>query len=305
MEIFTVEGAGRYKLVTAVSRPEGQPKAVLQMVHGMAEHKERYFPMMEFLSKRGYICVMNDLRGHGASVESERDLGFFGRGGYNKLVEDERLVTLWARSEFPGLPIFLYGHSMGSMIVREYIKKNDDLIAGLIVCGSPSANGAVGLAKALAVIVLMFNGWRYRSSFLQSIATGGYDKVFKKEKTPNSWICTDKNVVDIYNADPLCGFRFTANGYLALFSLLKSIYSKKGWLLKNPGLPIMFIAGSDDPCIVNTKKYSEAVNFLRDRGYTSVTSKIYPEMRHEIHNEPGKEAVWQDIASAMELWGSK
>lgn len=305
MEIFTVEGAGRHKLVTAVSRPEGQPKAVLQMVHGMAEHKERYFPMMEFLSKRGYICVMNDLRGHGASVESERDLGFFGRGGYNKLVEDERLVTLWARSEFPGLPIFLYGHSMGSMIVREYIKKNDDLIAGLIVCGSPSANGAVGLAKALAVIVLMFNGWRYRSSFLQSIATGGYDKVFKKEKTPNSWICTDKNVVDIYNADPLCGFRFTANGYLALFSLLKSIYSRKGWQLKNPGLPIMFIAGSDDPCIVNTKKYSEAVNFLRDRGYTSVTSKIYPEMRHEIHNEPGKEAVWQDIASAMELWGSK
>lgn len=305
METFIVEGAKRQKLATAVFRPEGAAKGVLQMVHGMAEHKERYYPMMEFLAKKGYICVMNDLRGHGASVEDEKDLGFFGRGGYKNLVEDERLVTLWARSEFPGLPIYLFGHSMGSMIVRDYLKKNDDLISGLVVCGSPSANGAVGIAKALAVMVWLFNGWRYRSSFLQSIATGSYDKVFKKEQTPNSWICTDRNVVDLYNADPLCGFRFTANGYHALFALLKDIYSKGGWQVKNSGLPIMFIAGADDPCIVSIKKYNEAVNFLRERGYTSVTSKIYTEMRHEIHNEPGKEAVWQDIAAALDLWGGK
>ena len=305
MEIFTVEGAGRYKLSTAVSRPEGEAKGVLQMVHGMAEHKERYFPMMEFLAKKGYICVMNDLRGHGASVESERDLGFFGRKGYRKLVEDERLVTLWARSEFPGLPIYLYGHSMGSMIVREYIKHHDELISGLVVCGSPSANAAAGLGKALATIVILFNGWRYRSSLLQAISTDSYEKAFKKEKTPNSWICSDPAVVEAYNADPLCGFRFTANGYRSLFSLLQDIYSKGGWQMKNPGLPIMFIAGAEDPCIVNVKKYAQAVNFLRERGYTSVTSKIYPEMRHEIHNEPGKEAVWQDIVSAMELWSGK
>ena len=160
METFTVPGAADgVRLSTLVIAPES-PKAVLQLVHGMAEHKERYIPFMNYLSEAGYACVICDLRGHGATVTDPKDLGWMGKGGMQALVDDVHCVTDWARAQYPGLPFFLFGHSMGSMIVRSYLKRYDRDIDGLVVCGSPSKNPAAGLGDFLAGCISCFRGPR-------------------------------------------------------------------------------------------------------------------------------------------------
>ena len=261
--------------------------------------------MMDYLSEQGFVCVMNDLRGHGESVANADDLGYFGKGGWRGMVEDIYCVTEWIRSQYPDLPVFLFGHSMGSLIVRDYCKEHDKAIDGLIVCGSPSANGAVGIARVLAAAIRLFKGPRCRPALLTNLSTGAYNKKFRKEGSPNAWICSDPAVVEAYDKDPLCGFPFTANGYAGLFGLLQDVYSEKGWKVENPSLPVHFIAGAYDPCIGSIRKFASAVSFFRERGYRNVSSKVYPNMRHEIHNETGKEAVWQDIANILGVWLQK
>jgi alpha-beta hydrolase superfamily lysophospholipase len=251
----------------------------------------------------GYACVICDLRGHGETVASQEDLGYLGKGGMRGLVDDVHCVTDWIKERFPGLPVFLFGHSMGSMIVRSYLKRYDRDIAGLIVCGSPSKNPAAGLGNFLAGCIGLFKGQRYRSEFLANLCTGNNDRKFKADGIKNAWLSTNKANVHAYNNDPLCGFMFTVNGYRnGLFRLMMDIYSPEGWVMSNPELPVHFIAGAEDPCIINLKKFSQAVSFLRGRGYREVTSQVYPRMRHEILNEVGREDVWRDVRDRLDGW---
>lgn len=302
-QLYTVPGASdNIQLSTAVIAPES-PKAVVQFTHGMAEHKERYYPVMEYLSGKGFACVICDLRGHGQSVSDPKDLGYMGKGGMKGLIDDVHLVTAWAKQRFPGLPLYLFGHSMGSMIVRAYTKRYDSDIDGLVVCGSPSQNSAAGAGDFLAGVIGLFRGWHFRPETLLKLSIGGYDKAFRKEGMKNAWLSTNKANVDAYNNDPLCGFPFTVNGYRnGMFRLLKDIYAPDGWAMKNPGLPIHFIAGADDPVIVSVDKFSQAVSFMRNLGYRRVSAKLYPGLRHEILNETGKEDVWLELAGVLETW---
>lgn len=302
MNTYSIPGSSDgVNLATVTIAPEN-PVAVIQIVHGMAEHKERYFPLMNFLAGKGYACVICDLRGHGGSVSGPEDLGYMGKGGSKGLVDDVHEITLWAKKIFPDLPYFLFGHSMGSMIVRSYAKRYDSDIDGLFVCGSPSKNSAAGLGDFIAGVIGLFRGQRYRSAFLAGLCTGNNDKPFYREGIKNAWLSTNRDNVAAYNEDPLCGFTFTVNGYRnGLFRLMKDIYSPKGWAVANPDMPVLFIAGSDDPCIISTKKFSDAVSFMRKVGYHNVSSKLYPGMRHEILQETDRQTVWQDILDSMEI----
>lgn len=289
--------------VTAFIPDASDPvKGVLQMVHGMAEHRGRYEPLMEYLADNGYICVMHDNRGHGESIKENRDLGYMYKGGSKALVEDVFSVNQWIQDEFAGQRVFLFGHSMGSMIVREYLKKHDDTIEGLIVCGSPSKEPVAGVGRFICQTISLFHGERHISPTMVKLTTGSYNKDFADEGSVSSWICSDKAVVKAYDADPLCGFPFTCNGYKALLDLSIDIYKDKGWLVKRRGLPIHFISGALDPCRKTDKAFGEAVLFMQKVGYPKVTSKLYPNMRHEIHNEIGKEKVWQDILETLSEW---
>lgn len=296
---FTLESQSDGLCIAAACIAPEKPIAAVQLVHGMCEHKERYYPLMDFLASKGFACVIHDHRGHGESIKDRDDLGYFYKGGYRAAVEDVRLVTMWAKKEFPGLELFLFGHSMGSLIVRTYTKSYDSLISGLIVCGSPSDNPAAGAGKVLAGICALFGGGRCRPALIQKIAFGSYNKAFPDASSANSWICSDDEVVRAYDADPLCNFRFTANGFGNLFSLVQQTYSRKGWKVANPQLPVYFIAGEEDPCITTREKFDAAVDFMRKVGYADVKSKLYPGMRHEIHNEREKALVWQDIAEIL------
>ena len=285
-------------------------KGVFELVHGMCEYKERYIPFMEFIVENGYVCVIHDHRGHGDSIHREDDLGYFYEGGYNAMIEDVMLVrdNIMGREEFVGLPIHLFGHSMGSMVVRGVVKRYDDKFNSLIVCGSPSYNPLSGLGVSIASMISWIKGKRYRSEFVHRLSFGGFKtktkglankaskmNMTKKMKMVNSWICSDTSVVKAYNLDHKCHFRFTLNGFVNLFRLMKYVYSPKNWKLSNLSIPIHFISGADDACLVSEDKFLKAVDFMRKRGYSNVSSKLYPNMRHEILNEIGKEEVYVDI----------
>lgn len=279
-------------------------KGVLELVHGMCEHKERYIPFMELMATNGYACLIHDHRGHGASLYSKEDLGYFYKGGYNAMIEDVMLVrdSVLSREEFSKLPIHLFGHSMGSMVVRGVIKRYDNKFDSLIVCGSPSYNPLSGVGASIASLVSLVKGERYRSNLVHGLSFGGFKIKAKKQtdKMTNSWICSDPAVVLAYNRDSDCHFRFTLNGFINLFRLMEYVYSPKGWHLSNLDMPIHFISGADDACLVSEDKFLKAVEFIRKRGYSHVSSKLYPDMRHEILNEIGKEEVYQDVLEFLD-----
>lgn len=304
----------RQEILTLYSKCDGLPlsvaifapdtddeiKGIFQISHGMAEHKERYFPFMEYLASRGYAAVINDHRGHGASVRSKDDLGYFYDESGCYITEDLHQITQDIKTHLPGKPVYLFGHSMGSLVVRNYIKKYDDRIAKLIVCGSPSKNPLIGAALMLTAIMKAFKGDKYRSGIIQELAFGAYLKNIDKPISKNAWLSANGENVKKYDSDELCGYVFTLNGFRNLFLLMKRIYLSDGWDLKNRELPIFFIAGSDDPVIASEAKWNESQGFLRKIGYTKVKGKLYRGARHEILNEDIKEEVYDDILGFIE-----
>lgn len=276
------------------------PKAVFQIVHGMCEHKERYVPFMEFLASKGYAVVIHDHRGHGESVRSVEDLGYFYEGGWKAMIDDIRLVNRWAHGRWMGLPLVLFGHSMGSMAVRSYTKRYDDTLDALFVCGCPSFNSGAGVGKALARAIGGLKGERHRPRLIQKIAFGSYSRNFKGETSPNCWVCSNPSIIKEYDADPLCNYVFTANGFRNLFGLMQDCYSTKGWKVSRPSIPVRFISGADDPCLISPKAFESAVENMRRVGYSDVSGRLYQGMRHEILNETDRQKVWDDVVATTD-----
>lgn len=307
MELFSLKSSdGVLDLACAIERPSGEVRGVVQLVHGMCEHKERYFKTMEWLASEGYAVIVHDHRGHGGSVLSKEDLGFFYDGGWKAMVEDVKVVGDHLRAEYPGVGFCLFGHSMGSLVVRSYAKRYDDTLDSLIVCGCPSDNPAKGIGRLLAKAFGAVKGDHYRPMLMQAMSFGSFNKPFDGEKSPrtgrtyhSAWVCSNTEILDAYHGDPLCMFVFTANGWENLMALMQDCYGSKGWTVKNPGLKTMFISGGDDPCRVSDKAWNQAVDFFASRGYSNVSRKLYPGMRHEILNETNADLVREDILKLL------
>lgn len=289
---------------TAEGVTQTNAKGVVQIVHGMCEYKERYEGFIDYLTQNGYIVFAHDHRGHGGSVTANENLGYFGDKKGEAIVDDAALVTDEIRRLYPGLSVTLFGHSMGSLVVRAYIQKYEEKIDKLIVCGSPSKNSLAGFGLMLNGVISAFRGKKYRSRLMANASTGGGDDKFPGEGK-NAWLTRDKTVVEKYNADEKCNFVFSCNGFSNLLHLVKNAYKKKKYPAKHSDLPIFFMAGADDPVIGSEKKWLAAQQFLRDVGYENVTGKSYPKMRHEILNELGKEEVYADALAFIEKSAEK
>lgn len=289
---------------TAEGVTQTNAKGVVQIVHGMCEYKERYEGFIDYLTQNGYIVFAHDHRGHGGSVTANENLGYFGDKKGEAIVDDAALVTDEIRRLYPGLSVTLFGHSMGSLVVRAYIQKYEEKIDKLIVCGSPSKNSLAGFGLMLNGVISAFRGKKYRSRLMANASTGGGDDKFPGEGK-NAWLTRDKTVVEKYNADERCNFVFSCNGFSNLLHLVKNAYKKKKYPAKHSDLPIFFMAGADDPVIGSEKKWLAAQQFLRDVGYKNVTGKLYPKMRHEILNELGKEEVYVDALAFIEKSAEK
>ena len=297
-----VSGADGLEL--AVTRIEpvnpGAAVGIVQLLHGMCDHKERYFDFMEYLAKRGYITIIHDHRGHGESIRDEKDLGYMYEVGYKGLVTDAHEITMEVKQYAEEvcenkLPITLLGHSMGSLVCRCYIRKYDKDIDKLCVLGCPSEKP--GMKPGIMTIRSLekIAGDRARVDLIAGLVMGSYEAKFRKEKVPHSWVNSDLNEVRKYCDDPLCNYNFTLNGYENLVKITMLTYRDGGHVMKNPDLPIRFYSGEDDPCAISKEDLRKAITFLKNQGYTNVRGKMYPGMRHEILNEPEKEKVYADI----------
>ena len=289
-------------LSVATVAPEGEPKALVQFSHGMAEHKERYLPVMEFLAEHGYACIVNDHRGHGASVRDPGDLGYFYKDGGRGLIKDMHQVAKLFRAKYPGRPLFLFGHSMGSLAARAYAAKYGREIDGLIVCGSPGLNpqakAALGITRVLQIV---HGGSRAHSRLMDQLTLSGMSRRFRGG-SKYAWLSANAENVARYEADPLCGFRFTINGYRALLNLMLAAYDPRNSLRRS--LPVHFMSGEDDPCAPDRAGFDTAVENIRARGCTEVTAKMYPGLRHEILNE-GSMEVWNDLLRKLDEWSER
>lgn len=289
-------------LISAViAIPSGDVNGVVQLVHGMNEHKERYFPFMDYLAEEGFVSVIHDNRGHGKSICSPDDLGFMFRDGGAGFLSDIVQLNRIVRETYPQHPLFLIGHSMGSLGVRCFLKENDDRINGLVVLGCPCYSRFSAPVRAINSAVSKKMGSRFRSEKIDEAAEAFLNRSFEHD-VPHSWICSDREVVDKFNSDPLCSFKYTLNGYESLLWLMRETYSRRGWNVRNPHLPIRFISGADDPCMISEKKFFKAVGMLEKLGYESTSHRIFEGMRHEVLNEKNNIIVWKDIAKSLFSW---
>ncbi len=280
--------------------PSDGAKAIFQIVHGMAEHGERYEDFAAYLCKKGFAVLVNDHIGHGKSVKSDDDLGYFGEnGGWDSFVEDERSLTELIASELPGLPIIFFGHSMGSFIAREYTRRysKDKRIKAAVFCGTSGKNPASAIAIKLADGIAKIKGSRHRSKFIDKIAFGTYNNKIANAKTSFDWLTTDSKIVDKYIVDKYCGYLFTATGYRDLFTILDRVSGKDWYNSVYNKIPILLVAGEDDPVGLYGKGVKQVYNDLKLAGKEDVTIKLYSGMRHEILNEIEKEQVYEDIAA--------
>lgn len=296
-EYFPSEADGLRISALAVLPDEKPYRGVVQLVHGMCEFKERYLPFMKYLAGLGYAAVIHDHRGHGKSVKSKADLGYMYGGGADALLKDIETVNREIRRQLPGIPLILFGHSMGSLAVRAFAAQHDDCMDLLIVCGSPSSNPVRPAGELIARAEKKIWGARHRSRLLETMSFGSYAFRFRKDRECTAWICSDREVAEAYRKSELCTFTFTDDGYLMLFELMKRAYDTKRWECRNPGLPILFVGGAEDPCIGNVRKFAKTLGAMRIAGYHDVKGKLYPGMRHEILNEKDKEQVYHDIAA--------
>ena len=287
-------------LSVAVFEPEGEVKGVVQFAHGMAEHKERYFGFMEYLAEAGYATIINDHRGHGSSVLSPDDLGYFYDETTTYITKDVHQLTEYIKERIPGVPVYLFGHSMGSIVAREYLKHYDKDVDKVVLCGAPGSNPVAGVAKFLIKMQTKKHGNRYRSPLMYNLSVGGYAKAVPGAETECDWLSVNKENVAAYIKDPLCGFKFTLNGYKNLIGLLAAIFDNYGWKVANKNIPIHFIAGSADPVIGKESQWLASQNFLLKLGYNNVTGKLYEGLRHEILLEDSKEEVYKDIVEFLE-----
>lgn len=289
------------KISAVVAVPQGEIKGIVQLVHGMNEHKERYFNFMDYLAGEGFICALHDNRGHGKSVRKPEDLGFMYKNGGEGFVEDIAQFNRIIRAEYPDLPCFMIGHSMGSLGARCFLKKYDTYIDGIILSGSPSYNRYSGIVSRVESLVLAGYGERYRCRTIAEISDTVFNKGFGN--TPHSWICSNTEVVDAFNSDPLCSFTYTLNGYRAVLYLIHETYNRNGgWQVENPRLPIRFVSGRDDSVMVSDRKFFKSVRFLSRMGYECISYRLFDGMRHEILNENNNMTVYRDIARTLFSW---
>lgn len=292
-----VDGLG---ISVVAVRPESEPRAVIQLSHGVCGCKERFMPFMEYMAGKGVACVAGDHRGHGNSVRNVSDLGYMYEGGYMAMVDDMRQITEWIHSTFPGAPVYLLGHSMGSMAARVYTKYDDSSIDGLILTGSPSREPLLWFAKALSGMLCALGLSRMRMAFSQSLTSFKYNLRYLSEG-PQAWTCSDSRSRDAFRSNPRCNFKITANMSYNILSMMSETYDEGHWAISKPSMPVVFISGSDDPLMISEARFHRSAQNICDRGYTNVTSVIYPAMRHEVLNEIGKEEVWDDILYFMNL----
>ncbi|MFI5306812.1 MAG: alpha/beta fold hydrolase [Polyangiales bacterium] len=277
--------------------PDRPPKAALQIAHGMAEHAARYARLAARLTGAGYAVYAGDHRGHGQTARAPGDLGYLAdHDGFAVLTEDLFKLNRRIASDHPGTPLFLLGHSLGSLLAQRYLFTRGDSVDGVVLSGTSS--GSEWLArggKAVAKVERLRLGPRGRSRLLQVLSFGDFNRRFKPIRTEFDWLSRDPREVDNYVADPLCGFDFTVQGWIDVLDGVIANNRADNIARVPHTLPIYLFSGEQDPVGRNTAAVKELANAYRRAGVSDVTERFYPGARHETLNEQNRDEVEQDL----------
>lgn len=297
MERLSLASSGGGERPLSLYAPEGEAKAALLIVHGMAEHHARYRPLAEFLQAQGIAVAAYDHLGHGPDTPKEQ-LGWLGEGdGWQHLVDDAGRALALLKERFPGLPCYILGHSMGSFVVREYLLNTEGkTVTGAVLSGTgwqPRALCAVGVA--LSHLVCLLGSERKPSLFLHRMAFAANNRGIDPQRTALDWLSRDEAQVDRYIADPYCGFPFTGGGYRAFFRGLYRLCDLRRLEALPKDLPILLISGDQDPVGSQGAGVKAVAKQYQDAGLKDITLKLYPGARHEIFNEVNRAEAMADL----------
>ena len=273
------------------------PKGIVQIVHGMKEHQGRYERFARFLNANGFIVLTSDMRGHGPNASK---LGHMeGKKPWEALVLDQVTLSDYLKTTYPNLKLYLFGHSMGTIISRNLIQKHSDFYEKVILSGVPAYQKATFMGIFMANMIGLFKGNTYVSKFLTNLTDGSFIKAIKNPKTSVDWLSYNEENVEYFLNNPYCNIPFSVSAYKALYHLVWGMHKSGRYFVIEPNKPVLLLAGKDDPCTLGPKGLKHSANTLKKAGYKNVNVKVYEAMRHEILNESQYEIVYEDILSFL------
>jgi alpha-beta hydrolase superfamily lysophospholipase len=280
-------------------QPSGEPKAIVVLAHGLAEHAARYGDFASALTLRGYAVYGSDHRGHGATAGAIANLGDTGPDGWNATIHDLHDVVARAHAAYPSIPIFFFGHSMGSVLAQRFIETYGGELTGAILCGT------FGNIEHLETVLQMADGAAAGAaaslpSELQPQMFAGFNIAFEPKTTGFEWLSRDEVEVQKYVDDPYCGFLLNNASMAAMLHGFADAWRAENEATVRPDLPILIIAGADDPAGGATGSVEALADRYRALGVRDVRVTLYPQDRHEILNELDREAVRTDVVAWLD-----
>lgn len=301
-DFYFNSSTGKNKIHARMCVPDAEPRAIVQIIHGIAEYVDRYDEFMSFLADNGIIAVGTDHLGHGKSIESEEQTGFFAYdNGWDYVVRDEEVLRLAMHENYPELPIIVFGHSMGSFMARTLLIRYPDAFNAAIISGTGNQGAAlVNGGLFMGNLVTGLKGAHHYSKFLNNLAFGSYNKIYDNPKTEYDWLSRDEANVQKYIDDPLCGFIPSCSLFRDMMTGVKFITNKKNLTAMNKDMPVYFMSGDMDPVGECGKGVQKAYNNFLEAGMKDVSIKLYPGGRHEMLNEINKDEVYTDILAWLD-----
>lgn len=302
-EFYFPSSDGRTLIHVNQWTPLGGPAAgVVQIAHGVAEYGARYEPFARFLCGHGFAVVANDHLGHGKSLVEDCPMVYFGdENGWRHAVEDMEELRRRTAKVFPGVPYFLFGHSMGSFLSRTHLIRYPGRLDGCVLCGTGHMSPAlIAGGKLIAGREIRRLGRKAYSAKADQLAFGAYNKPFAPNRTRFDWISASEANVDAYIADPLCGGDTTLGLFRDMLGGLGIITKQANIERMDKDLPVLFIAGDQDPVGEMGKGVRRAYQAFRKAGVGDVSIKLYHGLRHEILNEASRRYVYQDVLDWLE-----
>lgn len=273
-------------------KPERNPRGLVHICHGMAEHGQRYAHLARSLNARGLLVVAHDHRGHGPQTPDDSLGHYADEDGWNKVTADVGVVQNWIHQCWPTLPCYLMGHSMGSFIAQGYLTRNPEppLLAGLILSGSNRDRRAQLMAlRTILGVVRLFKGARATSSTVHKLTFGAFARSAESARTPFDWLSYDDDAVDSYIADPYCGFDCTNQLWSDLADGLTGLLRRDALGGIPADLPILIVSGAEDPVGEFGRGPQRLAQAYRETGHSDVTCIVFQGMRHEPFNEKRRE----------------
>lgn len=301
-EFTFLSADGAHQIFCSMWLPEGEPKAVIQLVHGIGEYVNRYDEMARFFTSHGFLLCGDDHLGHGRTALQDGRFGVFAkRGGWDIATDDVRKLRQIVGEQYPNIPYFLLGHSMGSFLTRTYLCRYPGEVDGALLSGTGQTSALlVGFGRFLSSTLSLLKGYEYTSPLIHSLSIGAYNRQFAPNRTDSDWTTRDEAVVDKYQSDPLCHHMPTVSMYYDMLGGLQYISNPRALSRMDPDTPVYIYSGDRDPVGGNGVGVRKVYGYFEKHGTKDLTLHLYKDGRHEMHNELNKDEVLADVLAWLE-----